>query len=351
MKQKRIVILPTPADPMLLHFWLSHFEKIWCDEVDQLYILAGTVASGDVLKWIVDRVQSSPQSQKIYLRIVNEIVDHGDAINMALDDIEDAQVVLLEDDYFITKQNVLSVHFDHLDHYDVVGSKRGSCSTDILDAAQRKYGLSYKGFGDQGCNLWPSFLFTTTDVLKSTDRHFSAKGYAPGDTVPGLGTFERQLYGDTFVHTSLQLLKQGRSIHYVQQYHCNTDDAPDFTSKKNIFDPASDRFHIGSLSSLYLGMLRYSDDRVLGREKSSPPSPPLAEHVPVGTRDIIREYERRFTWAYLFTRFYRSSPPKHAIPIFSEYENAIHKAILELKLDFTYIKNMYKIYKMLLWPR
>ena len=160
----RAVILPTPADPFLLTYWLDLFLKNVMDEIDTLYVHANRELDPRVLSYIEEMFKHP----KIVFKHTNHQVEHGDAIDQILEVVKEDHVMLFEDDCYNFRQGFVNKMFTLLEgnFYDVIGSKRGSCGQEILDASKKKYGLDYSGLGDQGCNFWPSYFFIKTIELR-----------------------------------------------------------------------------------------------------------------------------------------------------------------------------------------
>ena len=261
MVANRAAILPTPGDPFLLTYWYKMFNKVWRDEVDKLYIHVNGQTDKEVLRYFRNLFEKD--DKVVYIESIG-MVDHGNAILKALDECKEKHVMLVEDDGFVFKSGKVKACFNKLEEdYAIVGSKRGSCSQELLDKAQAKWNLDYSGFGDSGCNFWPNFFFTSKQLLKLTDCNFNAVAWKAGDIIGGLNqSAEADCVGDTFVNTSLQLrgLVPDNRIYYEPQYHGATDDEDDYQAKTNIWSPDACWLHVGSLSSGYFGLLDIEKD-------------------------------------------------------------------------------------------
>ena len=246
----RAVILPTPCNPFLLTYWLDMYLKNISPEVDTLYIHANAELEINVFKYIKEMFDIP----NVVFMFTDHQIEHGNAIDEILDKVKEDHVMLIEDDCYTFKPGLVDKMFSLIENnlVDVVGSKRGSCGQEILDASKAKYNLDYSGFGDSGCNFWPAYFFIRTDDLRATDRHFQAKEWKAGTYIPELDyTVKENQYGDTFVNTSIQIMAkfpQDR-IKYIQQYHASPADDILSIRKIGLFDGQAKHTHIGSLSS------------------------------------------------------------------------------------------------------
>ncbi|HYD35545.1 MAG TPA: hypothetical protein VD999_05735 [Vitreimonas sp.] len=348
----RTALLPSSGDPFLLTFWFGQFLKVWQNEVDELIIHLNGYAEAEVVEYVRQMVLLSPKAKFIH---TPSTVTHGNSIDLMLDEVKTDLVVLLEEDAPIFKPGTIDYCFKYIEEqgYEVVGSKRGSCALEILERAKEVWGLDYSGYGDQGCNFWPCFLFTKTQILKDTDRNFDSKQWKAGTYIPELDwTTSTDVHGDTFVNTSLQLRAKKCRIKEIPQYHCYTDDMPDYEKKMGIYDGYAPWVHIGSLSSCFNGALVDDTNRALGRRLVEAPKSdyPLQANT-VGEK---QEWERRLVWlsiAYsgFHSNDYLSKETKDILKVFSiEYGNALEKAVRYLGLNKERMFQRMKIYLELL---
>lgn len=310
----RAAILPYPGDPFLLRYWLTLFARIWGSEVDTLYIHLNSTLEKEMVEYIDSLIhQASHVSQrKICFIHSDHQIEHGDVIDMTLEDVEEDLVMLIEDDCYIFREGVINQCFTYLEsgEYDVVGSKRGSCSQEILDASKEKYGLDYGGEGDQGCNFWPNLFFSSKKLLTETDRNFAARSWKKGEVVEPLGlkVEAEEVVGDTFVNTSIQIMATvpQERIKYIPQYHGSPLDLDDYSRRRNLWDGKAPWVHVGSLSSGVGGALMDREGRVLTRRKIDPPKSEsvLAGHC--NTPAEKKEWERRVQW---WLTFWQSAAP------------------------------------------
>lgn len=325
----RAAIVPVPGDPFLLYYWLCLFHKHWKDEVDNLYVYFNS----PIEKPVVDYVRKICAYDKIILLYNPLQIEHGEAINRTLDVVKEDLVMLVEDDGFIFKPGIVDICFKLIEDgkYDIVGSKRGSCSMEIWDRSKSVYGLNYDGLGDQGPNFWPCFFFSKKDLLTNfTDRNFGAKMWNPGDIIHELNDYvvKEPCANDTFVWVSIQLLHhipQNR-IKYLPQYHTHPDDVKHFENKENVFDGVAPWCHIGSLSSGIGGLLTDNENRPLSRRLIDPPRAEIPLDHKLSEMEI-KEYERRVQFWFRFYTYRQCFELK-------EFEILYYQALLKLVSRF-----------------
>lgn len=352
--RSRAALLPYPGDPFLLNYWLHFFETIWGDEVDWLYIYLNS----PIEKPVVDYIHEiCAKHSKIKLFYSDHQIEHGDVIDLMLSACTEEFVMLIEDDGFIFKKGQVDKCFGYLEsgEYDIVGSKRGSCSQEILSRSKQLYNLDYSGEGDQGCNFWPNFFFSKRNLLTSTDRRFGARTWKRGEEIVPLSrpgeTYLAQdelVTGDTFVNTSLQLqaaIPQSR-IKYVPQYHGSPDDIEHYSRGYNLFDGLAPWCHIGSLSSGVGGILQDGHGRCLARrllDEDKGPNYPIPNYC--HTEQEKWEFERRVQWWHRFWQFaYGNTDTDVIVEFRTLYLEAINRIIQEYGLSTSRIERRQKIY-------
>lgn len=346
----RATILPFPGDPLLLHYWLSLFDKYWKNEITTLYIYLNSTIEKEAVDYIKRLCARYPQIVLFYNPIQT---DHGPAINNVLDSVKEKYIMLIEDDGFIFKSGIVDGYFRLLEsgQYDVIGSKRGSCHTEILKRAMVVWGLQYDGFGDQGPNFWPNFFFCSKELLLKTDRNFAGKAWKKGEIIEALGNYVVQndiVYSDTFVNTSLQIraMVPANRILCINQYHGHPDDVENYEKRAPYtpFDGQAGWCHIGSLSSGVGGILTDDQGRSLTRRLLDPPKADDTLPKYCNTDFEKREFERRVQW---WLTFYEKREENELIEFSNEYIKAVRRIIYQYKLS---IKNVYrrqKIYALL----
>ena len=181
-----------------------------------------------------------------------------------------------------------------------------------------------------------------------TDCNFSAKGWQPGEIVVPLGESNNELmYGDTFVNTSLQLRAMGLRFEHIPQFHCYTDDMPDYRKKTGIFDGTATHIHVGSLSSGFNGFLKDYENKTLGRRQIEPVGEVF--HMKAEDEGQRLEYMRRIIFYNLAWEYYNN----HTLSTdklwnFSiEYLAAITKAMTHFKILEREVIERNKAYKTL----
>lgn len=347
----RAAILPLPGDPYLFNLWLQFYDKNWHQYVNRLYVHLNAPIEDSLVKYIADLCASRPN---ITIKVTPKYTDHGNAINAFLDEIPEKYVMLIEDDAFILNGRMVDAAFSLLEsgNYEIVGSKRGSCAGEILEASQIKWGIPTTGMGDQGPNFWPCYFFSSVELLKKTDRNFNARAWRRGETIDGLGYVVDAdvIYGDTFVNTSLQLrdLVSPHKIAYVPQYHAHPEDVKHSKTQAEYtpFDGEAPWIHIGSLSSGMSGLLKDADNRPLANRSHLPAGGnTLLENAPKTEMERM-EYERRVQiWqtAWQIAPVTTETAEFHAL-----YGQALERVITDFALSRSNIKERQEIYKGLL---
>lgn len=348
--RSRAAILPYPGDPFLLKYWLENFYDKWADEIDKLYIVCNTPVEKKVVEYIDFLCNSDPD--KIDYTFIDHHIQHGDAINMALERVKETYVMLIEDDCYVIKSGVINQCFMLLEsgYYDIVGSRRGSCHPQILEAARVKYNISYEGEGDQGPNFWPSFFFIKRQTLTATSRDFNARAWVQGEIIAPLSYSVVEVpvvSSDTFVFTSLELremIPEAR-IYYVPQYHAHPEDMKHAEVNKNIFDGHAPWVHIGSLSSGCSGAIMDDQGRAVAKRTREKPQGPTI--LPQLWCDITSEFsqmewERRVQWWLTFWE----RRDLQEIPEFAEvYKKGLDQIIDQFRLRIKRIKQRQNVYR------
>lgn len=354
--RNRAVLLPHPADPFMFRYWLNLYNKVWASEIDHLYIYISNAHEKPIRDYMIDLCG---KHNNLSVMISEEMVDHGIALDRLLEVVAEENVMIIEDDGFIFKSGYVDQCFKAIEsgQYDIVGSARGSCAQEILDAAQIRWNLDYSGIGDRGPNFWPCYFWTKKAILLKTDRNFRAKHWLKGDTIPGIDLYVTQdagLIGDTFVNTSLQLrgMVPQERIKMVPQYHGSPLDLDDYENGRNLWDGHAMWTHVGSLSSGTNGVLIDDDGRPLARrsvdhKKDSDVIPNYCN-----TEGERKEWERRVQWWITFLDDFTQSddPGRSPIEVVNfavEYSKAIYRVIKQYNLSLNAITKRIKIYKRL----
>ena len=338
----RAALLPHPADPFLLKYWLKFYTNVWHDEVDKLYICINSPMEKTVIDYMLTLTAKDPSIEVIYL---DKQIEHGAAIDLLLTYCHESMVMLVEDDGFIFGKGAVSESFGYLERneFDIVGSPRGSCSQEIWDRAKELYGLDYSGYGDVGPNFWPNFFFTSKKILEATDRNFGARQWVKGDKIAALGDYMAKdtIASDTFVNTSLQLRAKNYRIHTQKQDHGGPMDLEEYANKQWLFDGKARWIHVGSLSSGTHGVLMDDKGRPLARRFIDEPKNEARLGDWCNTDGERKEWERRVAFWELF---YDNSDPE-AIPEFRKlYREAIDRVIRQYALQPKQINQRKAVY-------
>ena len=328
----RAAIVPVPGDPFLFRYWIEKYDQYWSGEIDKLYVHINTTAEVAVVNYMLYPISKRKDIEYIY---TPHEIPHGEAIKQALERVKEKHIMLIEDDALIFKRGKVSQMFEMLENgqYEVIGSKRGSCSKELIDATNALWNIdNEEGYGDHGTNFWPCFFFCETELLLKTDQHFDSKSYPQDQPIKYLNGYmpREQLYSDTFVNTSLQIhqLVPQSKILYEPQYHSYVSDEEDQTNRRNIFDGRAAWLHIGSLSSGVNGVLKDRNNRSLSKRLVLPPENETLIPNYVYSDMDRQEWTRRVSW---WDRFYKTAKPTQEI---QEYYDLYGEAIKRVQLAY-----------------
>src|SRR5690349_17357457 len=149
----RADLLPTPGDPFLLEYWLKCYNEFWADEVDALYVYVNSEIPDSVVEHDGELLHRAGAKVVLW---ASEMIDHGKALEDLLARVDEDYVMLIEDDGFIFRQGQVDRCFKFIEEggYEVVASKRGSCSPSIIEMAEQKWEKDFHSAeGDEGCNF------------------------------------------------------------------------------------------------------------------------------------------------------------------------------------------------------
>ena len=259
--------------------------------------------------------------------------------------------MLVEDYGYIFKTDIVNKAFILLEsgEYDIVGSKRASCSMEISKRAKELWDIEYEGYGDLGCNFWPNFFFCRKELLLATDRNFCGRTWLKGDVIKPLDNYEVQediCTSDTFVNTSLQLrnLVPSARIAYLNQYHGHPDDPQHFIDHTSLFDGKAAWTHVGSLSSGISGVLMDYGGNSLSRRLIDPPRPEGAILNPEWCKTDMEkgEWERRVCF---WSMFFDASNPAKIQDFRRLYHQAIERIMVQYKLSRNSVEHRKYIYR------
>lgn len=354
----RAALLPYPGDPFLLNYWLKLYKKYWAKDIDCLYIGFNSRVEESVFEYIMEIINEASVETGTSSRIdvIPYMNDHGATLLRLLDLVKEEYVMLIEDDGFIFNDKIVGECFAKLEsgQYDIVGSKRGSCSMEVLTAAQNKWNLQYEGEGDQGPNFWPNFFFCKTELLRRTDRKFGARCWYKGEVIEGLNyvVTDELANGDTFVNTSLQLraMVSPERILCLPQYHGSPDDLDHYQRGKYLFDGLAPWTHVGSLSSGISGLLRDEYNRPLEIRLVQPKEEKTVLPGGLCTSEAEhKEFERRVQWWLTFLEAvdFESLSPK-VKPFYLAYKTAVEQLIAQFELSISRIKKRQLVYSFLI---
>lgn len=221
--------LSNGGDVFIVSLVLKLWKERWYDEIDKMYVCYNNHAGVpvEVASEFVAEVVKDPKVELIYHpRGIGNGMPITEMTLLAKEDL----VMLLEDDGFCFTSGQISRCFQMIesDLTDALGSPRGSCGKEVWDASQKKYGLDYSGYGDQGPNFWPNFFFCKRKDLLRTDLNFASKTWEAGEYSKELDhTFKEINHGDTFVWGCVQLRHLGLRFHNIPQFHASPTEPDD----------------------------------------------------------------------------------------------------------------------------
>lgn len=326
----RAVILPTPCDPYIMQLWLSSFKQ-WQRYITKLYVHINTKIDTPVVNFIKNKIESIG-GEVIY---TSEWMDHGRAIKDTLATVKEKYCLLLEDDLYVLKPNEINLLFSQVEQgpYDLIGSPRGSASAGLIK--KEKEVFKTNPLLSDEVNLWPCLIFCASDLLRTTDQHFGPKTFPKGIRIPILDYVPTEdENGDTFVWTSIQLLKQNLRIKLINQMRHTT-------SGYNFYPPACRMtqlikepswIHTGTSSSGIHGLLLDNENRLLGFRENGKSSGIWKLPSPAPDKGLHNDYLRRVAFWKLCLDSFRINDTE--AKYFNElYETALQKATTGLNLE------------------
>jgi len=336
-RPQRAVILPTPGDPYINSLWLSSYKKKWFSEVDKLYICLNSGMDPKILNY----TKSLYDNLGCQVILFNHCIGHGKAIQHCLEIVEEENVLLLEDDFYILQSGQVNRLFEIVEKgfAQAVVSSRASCCQGLHQRIVDKFNLT----GQEALvpNFWPCLFLSNKSHLLDTDQWFDSVNYEKGKYIPELDwTFDKNQSGDTFVGISIQLRNKKLRFHYEPQYRNTTDDLFLYDKKQGMFAEQLPWTHFGSSSNGLMGTLLDKTNRPLGNYKRSAP----LELPDTSDLHIKEDIERRVSlWDLCFQHF----------PIlnleccyFNDiYSGAINKLIDECSLSREKIQTFKTIYR------
>lgn len=245
----RAALLPTPGDPFILAAWLRHYQLMWKDEVDTLYVHLNSRLESPVMRYSMTLVQQA-HAECLYTRAW---MGHGEALKPMYEQAKETHLVLVEDDTYVRFPGVMRSCFEKVERneVDAVVNCRGSIGMQILEQEQQVFKLTGDLFWKP--NFWPAFFFCHRDIFAGTDYNFGCKNWYPGDVIKELNNFtvtENQS-GDTFSWMSIQLRAKNLRFFTLEDGRATTQDWFLYDQKQGIFanPPIAPWLHFGSTSS------------------------------------------------------------------------------------------------------
>ena len=273
----RCVLLPALGDPLLTRLWIRQYKPV-TSAVDNLYVIVDSSLPNYVRDYALDQY-----IEELGARIINNYdhsISHGQALRELFDNSKESFVMLIEDDCFIFKGEMVDRYFRGLEkgEYDLAGSPRGSCAKELWDVAEKRWELDYSGARDVGPAFWPNCLFAKRSDLEKTDLYFDSREFVQGEYIKYLDhTMQETGYSDTMVSLSLQLRDLNLRIKEIPQYHGSLYELQHYESREGLWDGYAPWTHTGSSSSIQYTILNKT-------------------YPKIETTQEKYEYERRFAW-------------------------------------------------------
>ena len=259
----RAVFMASGGDPFIALFAYKLFKERWYDEVSAFYINLNN-HSRVPKEVIAEFLATLSQNPKVHLIYHPDGRGNGPPVAEMVHVCQEDLVLLLEDDGFIFDSGIVDKCFQKIesDLTDAVGSPRFSCGAEVGEASQKKYKLTYGGYGDVGPNFWPNFFFCKKADLLKTDLDFGSHTWQPGEFSPELNhTFKEINHGDTFVWMCVQLRALGLRFESVPQHHADPYEVRHKKTKEGNWHRLTQPFHWIHGGSLSTGWGGYLEDR------------------------------------------------------------------------------------------
>src|SRR5258708_23443355 len=105
----RCVLLPFTGDPFNIQYWIKSYEK-WQDKA-KLYVYINSDAPQETK----DYCENFLKEHGIWVDSSEHKIDHGPAINKLLDASNEKYVMLIEEDAFVFKPEIIDTCFNDLE--------------------------------------------------------------------------------------------------------------------------------------------------------------------------------------------------------------------------------------------
>lgn len=256
----RAAVMATAGDPFVTLTAYKLFKDRWYDEVDEFWININNHC--DVPKDVIGEMLAVlALDPKVHIIYHSRGIGNGPPITEMIKLCTKDHILILEEDFFIFDSGYVNSCFQQIesDLVDAIGSPRFSCGVEVGEASQRKYKLNYGGYGDVGCNFWPSGFFCKRADLLKTDLDFGSHTWQPGEYSKELDhTFKEINHADTFGWMCVQLRALGLRFGTVPQHHASPYEIEDKEKGEQNWHRMTQPFHWlhgGSLSTSWGGYL------------------------------------------------------------------------------------------------
>lgn len=333
----RAAFLPTTGDPYVILHCLKFFEDVWQDEVDKLYIAICTTVNRSTIFNLINILK---QNSKVCILYVDHGISHGDGIDLILSQSTEENIMLLEDDAIIHKKGIVDHYFKKIEsgEYDLIGSERSCCTSNIIELAKNRWNLDFSGAGDRGPGYWPCFLWIKRKYMKATDRIFSNYSFKVGEKLFDTVLTEEAV-GDTFMWASLQLREMGLKILNIPQFHCHPVDFKRTVTPWGALCPGAAYMHMGSLSGGIKNVL-LDENNIPLADLDNSQAPKAQLHPPSSLGEKL-ELERRVAWWRESYRIINLPEDRFT----RGYKHGLQNVIIKWNLSETRLDKWTEVYK------
>lgn len=312
----RAMLLPTCGDPYITQGWVDNYKKFCSKHVDQLHVFVNSLAPDPVFDFVVR------QFEEVGANVIKrrQMSNHGAALTRLVQETQEDILFFNEEDFLVFDPSVLNKWYRLVESgkYGLVGSMRGCCRDELIQACVRKFNL--KGPETRQPNFWPALVVVKrSDVLK-TDLCFIGPQHKKGVCLPQIDytPHEDMGGGDTFAWMSMQLRSLGLKVKQIYQHR--------FGELVRSNEDSRPWIHLGGGSSTLNGRLLNKDMTPLGK------GPAIKKlHIPEG--GLVQDFERKIGWWKAMREAYPIPSDDPASYFNKVYSDAINRSVQLYKLN------------------
>jgi hypothetical protein len=340
----RAALLPTPGDPYIIAAWLNLYNRVWKNEVDKLYIHLNSRLEDPVMDYVKDLCQQCNAD----VTFTKSWMGHGQALKVIYDKCSEENILLIEDDAYITKPGVVDSAFKYVEdnQVDCVVTTRGSCTESLRIKEAEVFNLTGELFWKP--NFWPCFFFSKKETIKDCNN-LATFDIEAGTHIEELNwVAPEHISMDTFGKVSMELRKKNLRFLCIHDGRSTTEDMWLSEQKQGIFasPPIAPWIHFGSTSSGISYSLLDKDLKPLENRLNSNPV-----KLPVMQDDHIKDdYERRISLWFLCYKYFPIPESSPAFYFNKVYRESLERLIGVCDLNRTRLNKYIDIYTELLGP-